>query len=149
MDVAVTRNDTWEWCGVVVFVIGDTWDANVLALFMQMLSKKSCDGHYVGLIIFEPDQEIGFLVWTKQLRAVHSFVSFDRIVNNMKTVSLRMFVCAVKFGFTSKSKLCENFERLHGALLYQAVDLCRGFGLVDEDIEGLSGAYVVLSTVVC
>ena len=31
MAVAAAENDTWEWCGVVVPVIRDTWDADVLA----------------------------------------------------------------------------------------------------------------------
>ncbi len=80
---------------------------------------------------------------------MHSFVSFDRIVHTVKTVSFGMFVWAVKCGFISDSKLCENFKRVNGSLLCQAMGLCHGSGLVDEDVEGLSGAYLVLSAVVC
>jgi hypothetical protein len=38
--------------------------------------------------------------------------------------------------FISKSVLCENFKRLHRALLYQAVGLCHGSSLVYEDVMG-------------
>ncbi len=67
---------------------------------------------------------------------MHSSVSFDRTVYIVKTGSFGMFLWAVKCSFISESELCENLRILHGALLYQAVDLCNGFGLVDEDVEG-------------
>jgi hypothetical protein len=47
-----------------------------------------------------------------------------------------MFVWAVRCGFISESKLCEKLRRFHGSLLYQAVNLCHGSGLVDEDVVG-------------
>jgi hypothetical protein len=67
---------------------------------------------------------------------VHSFISFDRTIYTVKRVSIGMFVWAVKCGFISESKLCENLRRFHGSLLYQAVNLCHGAGLVDEDAAG-------------
>ena len=57
--VVVTEGDTWEWCGVKVHVIRDTWDADVLALALELLLKKSSDGLDVGLIFCELEQEIG------------------------------------------------------------------------------------------
>ncbi len=62
VDVVVTENDTWEWFGVKVHVIRDTWDADVLALVVELLLKKSSDGMDVGLILCEPEQEIGLLI---------------------------------------------------------------------------------------
>ncbi len=53
-DVVVTEGDTWEWCGVKVPVVRDTWDADVLALDVEMLLKKSSEGLDVELIICEP-----------------------------------------------------------------------------------------------
>jgi hypothetical protein len=122
-DVAVTRSDTWEWCGVKVPVVKDTWDANVTALSVEMLLKKSSDGLDVGLIFCKPKQEIGLLMWIKQFEALHSFISFDRTAYTMKRVSIGMFVWAVKCGFISESKVCENLRRFLGSLLYQAVSL--------------------------
>ncbi len=52
----------------------------------------------------------------------------------MKKVSVGMFVWEVKCGLRSESKLCEKLKRLHGSLLYQAVNLCHGSGLGDEDV---------------
>ncbi len=135
-DVAVIGSDTWEWCGLKVLVIRDTWDANVLALAMELLLKNSSDGLDVGLILCEPEQEIGLLMWIKQFEALHAFISFDRTAYTMKRVSIGMFVWAVKCDFISESNLCENLRRFHGSLLYQAVNLCHGFGLVDEDVAG-------------
>ncbi len=43
-------------------VISDTWEANVLALSVHMLLKKNCDGHDVGIILCEPEQEIGLVL---------------------------------------------------------------------------------------
>ena len=74
MALAVTENNTWECCGVVVPVIRDTWDADVLALSVPMLLQKNCDGHDMGLILFEPEHDVVLLLWTKQFGAVHSFV---------------------------------------------------------------------------
>ncbi len=54
----------------------------------------------------------------------------------MKIVSVGMFVWAVKCGFISEPKLCERYKRFHGSLLYQAINLCHGSGLVDEDVAG-------------
>ncbi len=42
----------------------------------------------------------------------------------------------MKSGFISESKLCENLRRFNGSLLYQAMSLCHGDGLVDEDVAG-------------
>ena len=53
--VVVTEGDTWEWCGVNVPVVRDTWDADVLALAVNMLLKKSAEGLDVGLILCEPE----------------------------------------------------------------------------------------------
>ncbi len=135
-DVVVTGSDTWEWCGVKVPVIKDTWDANVLAVDVELLLKISSDGLDVGLILCEPKQEIGLLLWINQFEALHSFISFDRTPYTMKRTSIGMFVWAVRWCFISVSKLCENLRRFHGSLLYQAVNLCHGFGLVDEDVAG-------------
>ncbi len=59
-------------------VIRDTWDANVLALAVELLLKKSSDSLDLGLILCEPEHEIGLLLWIKQFEALHSFISFDR-----------------------------------------------------------------------
>ncbi len=117
-------------------MIRDTWDANVLALSVKMLLHKSFDGNDVGLILLEPEQVVGLLMWTKRFGAVHSFVSFDLTTYYVKTVSFGMFVWAAKCSFISESELCEKLKRFHGALLFQVVGLCHGFGLVDEDVGG-------------
>ncbi len=72
----------------------------------------------------------------KQFEVLHSDITFDRTACTVKIVSVGMFVWAVKCGFISESKLCEKLRRFHGSLLYQAVNLCHGFGLVDEDVVG-------------
>ncbi len=43
---------------------------------------------------------------------------------------------AVKCGFISELKMCETLKRFHGSLLYQAMNLCHGSGLVDEYVVG-------------
>ncbi len=48
MVAAVVANDTWEWCSVVVPVIRDTWDADVLAIYVYMLLRKNLDSNDVG-----------------------------------------------------------------------------------------------------
>ena len=40
----------------------------------------------------------------------------------------------MKCGFISEAKLCERLRRFHGSLMYQAVNLCHGSGLVDGDV---------------
>ncbi len=80
---------------------------------------------------------------------MHSFVLFDRTVYTVKRVSFGMFVWAVKCGFISESELCENVKRFHGALLYQVVGLCHGFGLADEDVEGFGRCVLCVLSVVC
>ena len=137
-DVVVTESDTWECCGVKMYVIRDTWDADVLALAVELLLKKSSDGLDVGLILCQPEQEIGLLIWMKQFEVLHSFITFDRTAYTTKRVSVGMFVLAVRCGFISESKLCEKLKRFHGSLLYQAVNVCHGFGLVDEDVAGFA-----------
>ncbi len=134
-DVVVTEGDTWEWCGVKVHVVKDTWDANVLALVVELLLKKSSDGLDMGLIRCEPEQEVGLLIWMKQFEVLHSFITF-RTAYTVKRVSIGMFVWAARCGFISESKLCEKKKRFHGSLLYQAVNLCHGFGIVDENVAG-------------
>ncbi len=52
--VVVTEGDTLEWFGVKVLVVRDTWDADVLALAVEMLLKKSSEGLEVGLILCKP-----------------------------------------------------------------------------------------------
>ncbi len=99
--MAVTGSDIWEWCGVKVHVIRDTWDVDVLALSVKMLLKKASDGIDVGLILCEPEQEIGLLLWMKQFEALRTFISFDRAAFTMKRVTIGMFVWAVKCGFIS------------------------------------------------
>ena len=89
--VVVTEGDTWEWCGVKVPVVRDTWDANVLALAVEMLLKKSSEGLDVGLIICEPEQEIGLLIWMRQFGVLYSVITFDRTAYAMKIVSVGMF----------------------------------------------------------
>ncbi len=69
--VVVTKGDTWEWCGVKVPVVRDTWDANVLALAVEMLLKKSSEGLDVGLILCKPEQEIGLLIWMRQFGVLY------------------------------------------------------------------------------
>ncbi len=115
-------------------MVKDTWDANVLALAVELLLKKSSDGLDVGLILCEPKQEVGLLIWIKQFEVLHLFITFDRTACTAKRVG--MFVWAVRCGFISESKLCEKLKRFHGSLLYQAVNLCHGSGLVDEDVAG-------------
>jgi hypothetical protein len=105
-DVMVTEGDTWEWCGIKVPVVRDTWDADVLALTVGMLLKKSSEGLDVGLILCEPEQEIGILIWMKQFGVSHSFVTFDRIAFTINIVSVGLFLWAVKCGFISEAKLC-------------------------------------------
>jgi hypothetical protein len=41
--VVVTKGDTWEWCGIKVPVVRDTWDADVLVLAVGMLLQKSME----------------------------------------------------------------------------------------------------------
>ncbi len=53
--VVVTEGDTWEWFGVKVPVVRDTWDVDVLALVVEMLLKKSSEGLDVGFILCEPE----------------------------------------------------------------------------------------------
>ncbi len=88
----------------------------------------------MGLILCEPEQKIGLLIWMKQFGVLHSIFTFDRTAYTMKVVSVGMFVWAVKCGFIDEAKLCEQLRRFHGALLYHAVSLCHGSGLVDEDV---------------
>ena len=132
MALAAARKDIWEWCGVAVPVFRDTWNADVLGLSVQMLLRKHLDGHNVGLIFSEPDQVIGLFLWTRQFGTVHSFVNYDVTAYIAKIVSFGMLVWA----FISEAVLCKNLNKLHGALLYQAVSLCHGFGLLDEDVRG-------------
>ncbi len=40
----------------------------------------------------------------------------------------------MKCGFISEAKLCWNLRRFRGSLVYQAVSMCHGSGLVDEDV---------------
>ncbi len=108
----------------------------MLALAVEMLLKKSLDGLDVGLILCEPEQEIGLHMWIKQFEALHECIFFNRTAYTMKSVSIGMFVWAVKCGFINESKLCENLRRFHGSLLYQDVNLCHGSSLVDEDVAG-------------
>ncbi len=68
----------------------------------------------------------------KQFGVSHSFVTFDRTAFTMKIVSVGMFLWVVKCGLISEAKLCGGLRRL----LYQAVNLCHGSGLVDEDVVG-------------
>ena len=147
--VVVTKGDTWEWCGVKVPVVRDTWDANVLALAVAMLLKKSSEGLDAGLILCEPEMEIDVLCWMKQFGVCHTFVTFDRTASTEKIVSIGMFLWAVKCGFISEAKLCGGLRRFHGSLLYQAVNLCHGSGLVDEDVAGFVRCVFVLLAVVC
>ncbi len=70
----------------------------------------------------------------KQLEVLHSSITFDRTEYTMKLLSVGMFVWAVKCGFIDEAKPCEKLRRFHGAMLYQAVSLCHGSGLVDEDV---------------
>ncbi len=72
----------------------------------------------------------------KQFGVCHSFVTFDRTAFTMKIVSVGMFLWAVRCGFISEAKLCWELRRFHGSLLYQAVNMCHGSGLVDKDVVG-------------
>ncbi len=54
---------------------------------------------------------------------LYVLVSFDCTIYIVKRFSIGMFVWAVKCGFISESKLCENLRRFHGSLLYQDVNL--------------------------
>jgi hypothetical protein len=63
-------------------------------------------------------------------------VKYDVTASSFKIVTVGMFLWAVKCGFISENTLCDNLFKLHGALLFQAVSLCHGSGLVDEDIKG-------------
>jgi hypothetical protein len=101
-----------------VHVIRDTWDAKVLALFVKMLLKKGSNDLDVELIICEPEQNIGFLLWIKQFEALHPLIFFDRTAYTMKRVTIGMLAWAVKCGLISESKMCENLRRFHGSLLY-------------------------------
>ncbi len=67
---------------------------------------------------------------------MHTFISLEIIAFTIKTTTFGMCVWAVRCGFTSEADLCGNLRRLHGRLLYQAVSLCHGSGLVDEDVGG-------------
>ena len=134
--VVVTEGDTWEWSGVNVPVVRDTWDADVLALAVTMLLKKSSEGLDVGLVLCEPGMEIGVLCWMKQFGVCHTFVTFDRTSSTERIVSIGMFLWAVKCGFISEARLCMGVRRFFGSLVYQAVNLCHGSGLVDEDVAG-------------
>jgi hypothetical protein len=134
--VVVTEGDTWRWCGVNVPVVRDTWDADVLALAVAMLLKKSSEGLDVGLILCEPELEYGLLIWMKFFGVCDTFVTFDRTAFTEKIVSIGMFLWAVKCGFISEARLCMGVRRFFGSLVYQAVNLCHGSGLVDEDVAG-------------
>ncbi len=48
----------------------------LLALSVHMPLQKSFDSHGMELILFEPEQVVGLLLWTKQFGAVHFVVSF-------------------------------------------------------------------------
>ena len=85
----------------------------------------------------------------KQFGVSHSFVTFDRTAFTMKIVSVGMFLWAVKCGFISEAKMCGGLSRFHGSLLYQAVNLCHGSGLVDEDVAGFVRCVFLLLAVVC
>ena len=134
--MVVTEGDSWVWCGVNVHVVRDTWDADVLALAVNMLLKKSAEGLDVGLILCEPELEYGLLIWMKFFGVCDNFITFDRTAFAEKIVSVGMFLWAVKCGFISEAKLCGGLRRFHGSLLNQAVNLCHGSGLVDEDVAG-------------
>ena len=82
--MGVTEGDTWEWFGVKVPVVRDTWDADVLALAVEMLLKKSSQGLDVGLILCEPEQEIGLFLWIKPFEALHSLIPFGRTAYTTK-----------------------------------------------------------------
>ena len=128
--------DIWEWCNIRVPVIQDFWDADVLVLSVQMLLRKHMVGHDVGLLVFESTQVVNLYAWTAQFGAAHSIVEYDVIEFTAKYVTIGMFMWAVKCGFIDETALCRNLYKMHGALLFQAISLCHGSGLVDEDVKG-------------
>ncbi len=89
--VVVTEGDTWVWCVVNVSVVRDTWDANVLALAVNMLMKKSAEGLNVGLILCEPELEYGLRIWMKFFGVCDNFITFDRTASTGKIVSIGIF----------------------------------------------------------
>ena len=69
---------------------------------------------------------------------IHTVLEFDEEearcgLRSVKTVSLGMFVWAVRCGISGEGDLCLNLERV-GSLLFQLVGLCHGLGLVDVTI---------------
>ncbi len=106
--VAADADATWEWCGVLVPVIRDTWDADELVVSVRMLLRKSLDGHDVGLTVFEPDQVVGLRLWTTQFEEVHTLISFDGTAFIVRAVTFGMFVWDVVCGFKSEADLCGN-----------------------------------------
>ncbi len=58
----IIGGSTWEWCGLLVPVILYLWDANVLAISLNMLLRKHMGDQDVGLIVVGPDRVDGLLV---------------------------------------------------------------------------------------
>ncbi len=76
--------------------------------------------------------------WMRGFGETHNVMWFDEEeasggLRSVKTVSLRMFVWAVRCGILGEMDLCMNLGKV-GALMFQLVGLCHSPGLVDVTI---------------
>ena len=74
----------------------------------------------------------------REFGVTHIVLEFDEEIRccgfrTVKTVSLGMFVWAVRCGILGEDDLCEHLGKV-GSLLFQLVGLCHGLGLVDVTV---------------
>ena len=132
--------DVWEWFGVTVPVERDFWSGHSLKTAMRFLLWKYGRGGPVGLRVSSWGESRMLERWMRGFGVTHTVLEFDEEIRccgfrTVKTVSLGMFVWAVRCGILGQADLCEHLGRV-GSLLFQLVELCHGPGLVDAAVTG-------------
>ncbi len=131
-------DNVWEWCGVTVPDIRDFVHGHVLKNSMVYLLWKYGRGGPVELRVSSWGENRMVRRWMRGFGETHIVIWFDEEeasggLRSVKTMSLGMFVWAVRRGVLGEMDLCMNLGKV-GVLLFQLVGLCHGPGLVDVTI---------------
>ncbi len=102
--------NVWEWCGMTMPVIQDFLHGHVLATSMVYLLWKYGRGGLVELRISSWGKSRMLRRWMREFGETHTVIWFDEEeasggLRSVKTVSLGMFVWAVRCGILGEGDL--------------------------------------------
>ncbi len=131
-------DNVWKWCGVTVPVVRDFWSGHVLKTAMVFLLWKYGRGGHMALRVSSWGKNRMLRRWMGGFGQTHTVLEFNEeeasgSMRSVKTMSLGMFVWAVRCGILTQDDLCMHLGRV-GAWLFQLVGLCHGLGLVDAAV---------------